>query len=153
DHPRGPQVEERRRVLSCECQFLIGSYIFPEDLRDPESSTCTVDLSIPVETGRPPFCRMLKKASCCVLARSDPRRTLRVCITERAFPFVKTHSKGERPTRSAVCTSSVFRSLRPCQKTFLNIRRISGSTGNSFTDVHDTAQVKRMLGSLHFHTQ
>ena len=48
-------MEERRRVLSCECQFLIGSYIFPEDLRDPESSTCTVDLSIPVETGRPPF--------------------------------------------------------------------------------------------------
>lgn len=54
-HPRGPQVEERRRVLSCECQFLIGSYIFPEDLRDPESSTCTADFSIPVETGRPPF--------------------------------------------------------------------------------------------------
>jgi len=46
-------VEERRRVLSCECQFLIGSYIFPEDLRDPESSTCTVNLSIPVDTGRP----------------------------------------------------------------------------------------------------
>jgi len=50
---RGPQVEERRRVLSCECQFLIGSYIFPEDLRDPESSTCPADLSIPVDAGRP----------------------------------------------------------------------------------------------------
>ena len=55
DHPRGPQVEERRRVLSCECQFLIGSYIFPEDLRDPESSTCPADFSIPVDAGRPPF--------------------------------------------------------------------------------------------------
>ena len=54
-HPRGPQVEERRRVLSCECQFLIGSYIFPEDLRDPESSTCPADFRIPVDTGRPPF--------------------------------------------------------------------------------------------------
>ena len=46
-------MEERRSELSCECQFLIGSYIFPEDLRDPESSTCTADLSIPVDTGRP----------------------------------------------------------------------------------------------------
>jgi len=53
DHPRGPQVEERRSELSCECQFLIGSYIFPEDLRDPESSTCPADLSIPVDSGRP----------------------------------------------------------------------------------------------------
>lgn len=50
-------MEERRRVLSCECQFLIGSYIFPEDLRDPESSTCPADLSIPVETGRPLSCQ------------------------------------------------------------------------------------------------
>ena len=24
------------------------------------------------------------------------------------FPFVKIHSRGERPTRSAVCTSSLF---------------------------------------------
>ena len=31
-----------------------------------------------------------------------------------AFPFAKTHCKGERPTRSAVCTSSVLHSLRPC---------------------------------------
>jgi hypothetical protein len=27
--------------------------MFPEDLRDPESSTCDSDVSIPVETGRP----------------------------------------------------------------------------------------------------
>jgi len=54
-HPRGPQVEERRSELRCECQFVIGSYTFPEDLRDPESSTCPADLRIPVETGRPPF--------------------------------------------------------------------------------------------------
>ena len=46
-------MEERRSVLSCECQFLIGSYMFPEDLRDPESSTCPADFSIPVDAGRP----------------------------------------------------------------------------------------------------
>ena len=28
--------------------------------------------------------------------------------TGGAFPFDKTHSKGERPTRSAVCTSSAL---------------------------------------------
>ena len=50
-------MEERRRVLSCECQFLIGSYIFPEDLRDPESSTCPADFRIPVDTGRPLSCQ------------------------------------------------------------------------------------------------
>jgi hypothetical protein len=33
---------------------------------------------------------------------------------EGAFPFAKTHCKGERPTRSAVYTSSALRSLRPC---------------------------------------
>ena len=48
-------MEERRSVLSCECQFVIGSYSFPEDLRDPESSTCPADFSIPVDAGRPPF--------------------------------------------------------------------------------------------------
>ena len=37
-----------------------------------------------------------------------------------AFPFAKTHCKGERPTRSAVCTSSPLRSLRPCWTAFLN---------------------------------
>ena len=50
-------MEERRSELSCECQFLIGSYIFPEDLRDPESSTCTADVSIPVDSGRPLSCQ------------------------------------------------------------------------------------------------
>jgi hypothetical protein len=61
-------VEERRRVLSCECQFVIGSYIFPEDLRDPESSTCPADVRIPVDTGRPPLFRLLKTTASCVLA-------------------------------------------------------------------------------------
>jgi hypothetical protein len=37
-------------------------------------------------------------------------------ITGGAFPFAKIHSKGERPTRSAVCTSSPLRSLRPCPR-------------------------------------
>jgi hypothetical protein len=53
--PPRPQVEERRRVLSCECQFVIGSYMFPEDLRDPESSTCPAEFSIPVDAGGPHF--------------------------------------------------------------------------------------------------
>ena len=35
-------------------------------------------------------------------------------ITGGAFPFAKIHSKGERPTRSAVRTSSPLHSLRPC---------------------------------------
>jgi len=34
--------------------------------------------------------------------------------TGGAFPFAKIHWKGERPTRSAVCTSSPLRSLRHC---------------------------------------
>jgi hypothetical protein len=34
--------------------------------------------------------------------------------TGGACPFVKTHFKGERPTRSAVCTFSVLHSLRLC---------------------------------------
>jgi len=32
------------------------------------------------------------------------------------FPFAKIHPRGKRPTRSAVCTSSPLRSLRPCQR-------------------------------------
>ena len=41
-----------------------------------------------------------------------------------AFPFAKTHCKGERPTQSAVCTSSPLRSLRPCCTVFLSILRL-----------------------------
>lgn len=82
-------MEERRRVLSCECQFLIGSYIFPEDLRDPESSTCTVDLSIPVETGRPLSCQDdengLQRRSR-FFAPCDVRKTVRLgCLVARAL--------------------------------------------------------------------
>lgn len=43
-----------------------------------------------------------------------PRRALDIGITGGAFPFAKIHSRGERPTRSTVCTSSPLRSLRPC---------------------------------------
>jgi hypothetical protein len=35
-------------------------------------------------------------------------------MTGWAFPFAKIHSKGKRPTRSAVLTSSALHSLRPC---------------------------------------
>src|SRR6267143_5711223 len=34
--------------------------------------------------------------------------------TGGALPFAKIHTRGERPTRSAVCTSSDLHSLRPC---------------------------------------
>ena len=34
--------------------------------------------------------------------------------TSGDFPFAEIYSQGERPTRSAVCTSSPLRSLRPC---------------------------------------
>jgi len=34
--------------------------------------------------------------------------------TGEAYPFAQIYSKGERPTRSAVRTSSPLRSLRPC---------------------------------------
>jgi len=40
-----------------------------------------------------------------------------------AFPFAKIYSNGERPTRSAVCTSSVLHSLWPCWTVFLSILR------------------------------
>ena len=82
-------MEERRRVLSCECQFLIGSYMFSEDLRDPESSTCTADLSIPVETGRPLSCQDdengLQRRSR-FFAPCDVRETVRLgCSVARAL--------------------------------------------------------------------
>ena len=48
------------------------------------------------------------------------RRFSEVGITGGDFPFAKTHCKGERPTRSAVCTSSALHSLRPCWTNFLS---------------------------------
>jgi len=62
--------------------------------------------------------RMLKKSARGVLA-SFRGLTLRRSFSEigntgGVFPFGKIHSKGERLTRSAVCTSSPLRSLRPC---------------------------------------
>ncbi len=53
-----------------------------------------------------------------------PMRFLEVGNTGWAFPFAKPHCKGERPTRSAVCTSSALHSLRPCWTTFLSILRL-----------------------------
>jgi hypothetical protein len=61
---------------------------------------------------------MLKKSTSFVLASFRPsilrRSFLEVGNTGGAFPFAKTHAKGERPTRSAVCTSSDLHSQRPC---------------------------------------
>jgi len=68
---------------------------------------------------------MLKKAASSVLA-SFRTSTVRRSSSETGstvgvFSFAKIHSLGERPTRSAVCTSSVLHSLRPCWTTFLSI--------------------------------
>ena len=62
---------------------------------------------------------MLKKSVSGVLAaRKGPtyreQRYSDVEITGGAFPFAKIHSKGERPTRIAVRTTSPLHSLRPC---------------------------------------
>jgi hypothetical protein len=62
--------------------------------------------------------RILKKSASIVLASlrgSTLRRDFsEVGSTGGDFPFAKIHSRDERPTRSAVCTSSPLRSLRPC---------------------------------------
>src|SRR5688572_4088043 len=63
---------------------------------------------------------MLKKSASFVLA-SLRASTLSGRFSEvgnagGAFPFAKTHCEGERPTRSAVCTSSTLRSLRRCPR-------------------------------------
>jgi len=69
--------------------------------------------------------RMLKKSANVVLASRRgstlKRSSSEVGSTVRAFPLAKTYCKGERPTRSAVCTSSPLRSLRPCWTAFLSI--------------------------------
>jgi hypothetical protein len=69
--------------------------------------------------------RMLEKSASSVLASFRPSTLTRtpseVGNPVGAFPFAKTHSRGERPTRSAVCTSSGLHSLRPCWTTFLSI--------------------------------
>jgi hypothetical protein len=70
---------------------------------------------------------MLKKSANCVLASFRPS-TLRGISRiseglEGVFPFTKIYYKGERPTRSAVCTSSALHSLRPCWTAFVSILR------------------------------
>jgi len=41
------------------------------------------------------------------------KRCLEIGSAGGAYPFAKTHGKGELPTRSKVCTSSTLCSLRP----------------------------------------
>ena len=61
---------------------------------------------------------MLKQSASFVLASLKgstlERAGSKIGMAEGGVPFAKTHYKGERPTRSAVCTSSPLRSLRPC---------------------------------------
>ena len=61
---------------------------------------------------------MLKNPASIVLASFRPS-TLRRSFSEigntgGVFPFAKIYPMGEQPTRSAVCTFSGLRSLRPC---------------------------------------
>ena len=70
---------------------------------------------------------MLKKTASGVLA-SLRGSTLKRGFSEAGstggdFPFAKIYSIGERPTQSAVRTSSPLRSLRPCWTAFLSILR------------------------------
>jgi hypothetical protein len=70
---------------------------------------------------------MLNKSASGVLASFRPSTLRRsfsdVGSTGGAFPFAKIHSRGERPTRNAVCTSSDLHSLRPCKANLLSILR------------------------------
>ena len=69
--------------------------------------------------------RMLRKSANGVLASFRPsmsrKSSSEVGSTGGDFPFAKIYSNGERPTRSAVCTSSVRHSLRPSGTAFLSI--------------------------------
>ena len=60
---------------------------------------------------------MLKKSASGVLASLRGsmlrRNSSEMGSTKGAYPFAKIHCMGERPTRSAVGTSSSLRSLRP----------------------------------------
>ena len=71
-------------------------------------------LSLP----RQPVCPGTRLFPCGVLAAlrgsTSSRSFSEVGNAGGAFPFAKTHYKRERPTRSAVRTSSLLRSLRPC---------------------------------------
>ncbi len=70
---------------------------------------------------------MLKQPASGVLASFRPStyqtRFSEVGSAGGAFPFAKIHSRGERPTRSAVCTSSALHSLWPCWTACLIILR------------------------------
>jgi hypothetical protein len=71
--------------------------------------------------------RLLKNSASGVLAalRSSTlsRNLTEVGSSEGVYPFAKNYSKGERPARSVVCTSSPLRLLRPCWTAFLNSLR------------------------------
>jgi hypothetical protein len=71
-----------------------------------------------MERATSPFSRLLKQSASSVLASFRPstlrRRFSDVGSNVGVFPFAKIYSRGERPTRSAVCTSSGLHSVRPC---------------------------------------
>jgi len=75
-------------------------------------------LKKPLFSPAQPWCAKTHLSPSSVLASfrsSTVRRNFsEVGNTVGAFPFAKTHRKGERPTQSAVCTSSALHSLRLC---------------------------------------
>ena len=91
--------------------------------------------------------RKLKKSASGVLASFRPSTYRRRCseggVDEGVFPFAKIHSRGERPTRSAVCTSSDLHSLRPCWTNFLSILQ-----GRGVRSLLDFAPWAKEMGSL-----
>ena len=66
-HPRGPQMEERHSLLSCECQFLIGSCIFPE-LTSPRELDMPRWYQYPRRNRSPPSSEVVETTASCVLA-------------------------------------------------------------------------------------
>ena len=62
NHPRGHQVEERRSYLSCECQFLIGSCIFPEFYESPRARHAPM-VSVPPSRPVAPFQLVIRQPS------------------------------------------------------------------------------------------
>ena len=66
---------------------------------------------------------MLNKSASGVLA-SLRGSTVKKNHGSGVYPFTKINSMGERLTRSAVCTSSPLRSLRPCWTDFLSILKL-----------------------------
>ena len=89
-------MERRHSLIKLRVPVLDWQLHFLGLLRVPESSTCDSDLSIPVETGRPPFPANVEKG---------------FWLRSRFAPRLDVHTTVRLASRSS----------QPCQNTFLNI--------------------------------